>query len=106
MGGIDAGGYYGRSWGDHPDMHAFDLHSQASALGGGGGGGGGRKGGQDSRFDSRYADTASQDDSLRSQYVPTLYTLYILLIAAVYAVHCAALLYGGRFLLLFFVGHL
>jgi regulator of nonsense transcripts 1 len=78
--------YYARSWGSHPDMHAFDLRSQASttftgatgpagpAGAGGGkggrksGGGGGRRGGgaeADSRYDSRYQhDTVSQASSM------------------------------------------
>ena len=68
--------YYARAWGSHPDMHAFDLRSQASSLPGGataGGhaaagpkGRGGKHGGGDSRFDHRYQhDTISQDGSVR-----------------------------------------
>jgi hypothetical protein len=63
--------YYARAWGSHPDMHAFDLKSQASTtLGsvapstGKSGGRGGKQG--DSRYDNRYQhDAISQDGSVR-----------------------------------------
>lgn len=61
--------YYARAWGSHPDMHAFDLRSQASAAPEphhGAKGGKGRHGGSDSRYDHRYQqDTISQDGSVR-----------------------------------------
>lgn len=62
-GAAGGGGFFGRSWGDHPDLHSFDGRSQASAPTHSGGGG--KKGAPDSRFDPRYQDTASQDGSLR-----------------------------------------
>ena len=67
--------YYARAWGSHPDMHTFDLRSQASTTADaahhrGGNGRAGRSStkskANDSRFDSRYQhDTISQDGSVR-----------------------------------------
>jgi regulator of nonsense transcripts 1 len=64
--------YYARAWGSHPDMHAFDLRSQASttaevARASGSGKAGGRSGKHtDSRYDDRYQhDAISQDGSVR-----------------------------------------
>lgn len=64
--------YYARAWGSHPDMHAFDLRSQASSApdphhgAGGKSSGKGRHGGSDSRYDHRYQqDAISQDGSVR-----------------------------------------
>jgi hypothetical protein len=52
--------YFGRNWGDHPDLRSYDGRSQSQSVAPMG-----KK--SDSRFDRRYQDNISLDGSLRTQ---------------------------------------